>query len=350
MTEVKESSFKLGGLKVHVRTLLVLTVCTLLVLVYVTFGSMGPANQIQGQRHTAKLIPPISISSNIADIPVVSDEKQNPVELVKKVRILCLILTMEKDLQTKVNAVNRTWAIRCDKHLYVIYSKQRKHDFLNIDIPDNRNNLIYKMQEVYKQVYKLYLNDFDFLLKADDDTYVIVENLKFLLFHYDPNEPGYLGFHFNKFVKSGYMSGGAGYVISNRGLRHLIERGYEKGVCEIKKRKDDPENSEDLETGMCLEAAGVKVWSSLDSEGSETFHPYPLERHLLGNLPGYIYSWAKNPVKSGKKCCSRYTISYHYVQPEAMFFLHHVLYETSVFGLYQDLYSKEPVFIARNVT
>lgn len=222
---------------------------------------------------------------------------------VSRVRILCLILTMEKDLHTKVAAVNKTWATRCDKHFYIIYSKQTRHDFLNVDIPDDRHKLVFKMQKVYQEIYDKYRNDFDFLLKADDDTYVIVENLKFLLWHYDANEPGYLGFHFNKFVKSGYMSGGAGYVISNRGLRHLIERGYQKGVCEVISRKEDPENSEDIETGRCLETAGVSVWSSLDLWGRETFHPYPLDKHLFGSVPAYVYSWAKHPVKKVRVLC-----------------------------------------------
>jgi len=45
-----------------------------------------------------------------------------------------------------------------------------------------------------------------------------------------------------------------------------------------------------------LTASGVRIWSSLDGEGRETFHPYPLEKHLAGSLPGYLYSWAYNPV------------------------------------------------------
>lgn len=216
---------------------------------------------------------------------------------VRKVRLLCLILTMEKDIHTKVAAVNKTWASRCDKHFYIICSKQQKHDFLNIDVPDDRNHLIHKIQKTYRIIYEKYIDDFDFMLKADDDTYIVVENLKYLLWHYNANEPGYLGYHFNKFVNQGYMSGGAGYVISNRGFRQLIERGYDGNLCSIQQRADDPENSEDVETGRCLEASGVPVWSSLDIEGRESFHPYEPWRTFKGNLPAFMYSWAKNPVQ-----------------------------------------------------
>lgn len=338
-----DKAIQLLGWLCHVKTALLLFCALTVSLLYATYGLAGKRLSDLGVKaEYMDRIKWTNIMYNTTESAAV--KKRQTVQAVRKIRVLCLILTMEKDLRTKVPAVNKTWATRCDKHFYIINSQQKRHDFLNVNIPDDRRKLIFKMQKVYQVVYDKYLNDFDFLLKADDDTYVIVENLKFLLWHYDANKPGYLGYHFNKFVNSGYMSGGAGYVISNRGLRHLITRGYRNGVCEIKQRQEDPENSEDIETGRCLEAAGVPIWSSLDFTGRETFHPYTLDRHLFGHLPAYMYSWAKHPIQKGKECCSRYAISYHYVTPDAMYFLHHVLYDTTVFGISDDSVIRSPVF------
>ena len=50
-------------------------------------------------------------------------------------------------------------------------------------------------------------------MKADDDTYVIIENLRYMLQKHKPSDPVYFGFKMKPIVDQGYMSGGAGNVI-----------------------------------------------------------------------------------------------------------------------------------------
>ena len=61
--------------------------------------------------------------------------------------------------------------------------------------------------------------------QADDDTYLIVENLRHMLQSYDPNEAIWFGCKYHPYVERGYMSGGAGYVLSKEAMNRFVETG-----------------------------------------------------------------------------------------------------------------------------
>jgi glycoprotein-N-acetylgalactosamine 3-beta-galactosyltransferase len=73
--------------------------------------------------------------------------------------------------------------------------------------------------------YEHHKDDADWFMKADDDTYVILENLRYFLRDYKSSDPVYFGHHFKPIVKQGYYSGGAGYVLSKEALTRLAKKG-----------------------------------------------------------------------------------------------------------------------------
>lgn len=66
------------------------------------------------------------------------------------------------------------------------------------------------------------MDDADWFLKADDDTYVIVENLRYMLYPYAPNDPLFFGANFKRYARQGYTDGGPGYVLSKEAVRKFI--------------------------------------------------------------------------------------------------------------------------------
>lgn len=172
-------------------------------------------------------------------------------ELYKKVKILCFVITTSNKLAKAVPVVNVTWGRRCNKILFVLCPLMNTEStFLNTcHIKEGSSHLTEKVRYALKVSYDEYLNDYDWFLKADDDTYLVIENLRYLLSHHDPNKPGYLGYHFQKFMHQGYASGGAGYVISRKGVQQLVEKGFNMDEEKCKKEGE----IEDKLIGQCLE-------------------------------------------------------------------------------------------------
>ncbi|XP_063609287.1 glycoprotein-N-acetylgalactosamine 3-beta-galactosyltransferase 1-like [Penaeus indicus] len=63
-----------------------------------------------------------------------------------------------------------------------------------------------KTRSALKYIYENHLHDFEWFLKADSDTYVLVDNLRYVLQDYDTNDPLYFGQHYK--IYGGYNTGG----------------------------------------------------------------------------------------------------------------------------------------------
>uniref|UniRef100_A0A914VMC1 N-acetylgalactosaminide beta-1,3-galactosyltransferase n=1 Tax=Plectus sambesii TaxID=2011161 RepID=A0A914VMC1_9BILA len=191
----------------------------------------------------------------------------------------------------------------------------------------------------FKYIYDHYINDYDWFLKADDDTYVIVENLRLMLLAYQPTEPICFGCKFKLFTKQGYMSGEAGYILSRAALRRFAEIGlHNHSLCSAEQRGD-----EDIRMGQCLEGVGVRAGDSRDTYGRHRMLPFMPEAHLdpgdrmVGHsfFPAYTYY----RYNQGQNCCSDYTVSFHYVSKKTMYAMEFFFYRLRPFGISINCFS-----------
>ncbi|VDP68812.1 unnamed protein product [Echinostoma caproni] len=160
-------------------------------------------------------------------------------------------------------------------------------------------------------------SDYDFFLKADDDTYTIVENLRYLLKDHDPEVPIIMGRRWRPHVKQGYPSGGGGYVLSRSALK-LIVAGLDKNpAC----NGNVSGGAEDVRIGACAQEVGVKLVDSLDDKGLERFHPFSaigMINHVNEDHPKWYGAYNYHKVLTGYRCCSSLSVTFHYVSPEDM--------------------------------
>ena len=64
-------------------------------------------------------------------------------------------------------------------------------------------------------------SDYDWYLKADDDTFIFVDNLRKFFSDKNPSLPVTYGYDFKVIVDYGYHSGGGGYLFSKEALSRL---------------------------------------------------------------------------------------------------------------------------------
>ncbi|KAG7168699.1 Glycoprotein-N-acetylgalactosamine 3-beta-galactosyltransferase 1-like 8 [Homarus americanus] len=245
-------------------------------------------------------------------------EDVEAVRLAEKVRVLCWVMTQPETHQKKAVHVKATWGKRCNKLIFMSSQNGILSDkslgAIDLDVGEGYNLLWGKTKAAFKYIYDHYLDDYEWVFKADDDTYTIMENMRYMLSAYDPDYPIYFGSRFKKFSKQGYMSGGGGYVLSREAVTQFVEVALpNKTLC-----KRHNTGAEDAEMGKCLDKIGVLAGDSRDSLGRGRFFPFTPVTHLFNQ---------------GLTCCSDTAITFHYMDINKMYEFEYLLYHLRPYGI-----------------
>jgi len=216
--------------------------------------------------------------------------------------LVCGIITTSKYHRTRAKAVNDTWGKRCGVTVFFSATPDSSLPLVALEGSEEGTIINEKVFRMFKYMWETY-PDKKWFIKADDDTYLHLENLVSFLGSFDWREPIYVG-------RAGewgsgpelvrYCGGGAGYILSRKALQMwypYIDRCQRLSV------------GEDVSIGKCLRD---KV--SIEPIWRTGFYHRPPE-FFLTNPQGKM---------DHPEGLSPRPISFHSVSPERMYELEYL--------------------------
>lgn len=131
-------------------------------------------------------------------IPLKEYIRSEPIADVKKIRVLCFLNTMPASHSRKAVHIRHTWHKHCDKLLFSSTLMDVNLGAIGFNVTNDHSHLWGKVKLMLQFIHEHFLEEYDWVFKGDDDTFLIPENLKFLLAAYNPNDPIYFGYSFLK--------------------------------------------------------------------------------------------------------------------------------------------------------
>jgi glycoprotein-N-acetylgalactosamine 3-beta-galactosyltransferase len=161
-------------------------------------------------------------------------------------------------------------------------------------------------------------------------SYIIIENLRYMLAQYRPQTALYFGHRYAvQGLNDGYMAGG-GYILSRKAVTKFVETALpNKTQCHTEG------GSEDWEMGRCLEGLAIFI-DARDELHQKRFFPVGVGEHMKDKAdPEYWYTRNQyyHVTQGNISCCSDTSIEYHYIGTKEMYLLDYFIYGTHPFGV-----------------
>lgn len=180
------------------------------------------------------------------------------------------------------------------------------------------------MREAFKYIYANHLHNFDWLLKVADSTYIVMENLRYLLYQYNTEWPLIIG---QRYLRDDYMIGT--YVLSKNAITRLVEHAFNaKDSCPL------TGGSMDIDLGHCLNHVDVIKIDGFDDERKGMFFHNKPEYNLFPTR--FDENFDKNYLHKFKQgidnCCSDRLIAIHNFRDKYLYYLEFYIYKVKTFG------------------
>eukprot|EP00055_Hartaetosiga_balthica_P005315 m.15405 g.15405 ORF g.15405 m.15405 type:complete len:611 (+) comp4469_c0_seq2:136-1968(+) len=237
-------------------------------------------------------------------------------------RILCWIMTNPKNHNDKAIAVKETWGRHCDKLVFVTTEGHPQLDTWIVDLPEqeSRDMLWLKSIDAWQRAHRDHIREFDWFIRGDDDTFLLMDNVREYLEEFNPNEPHFFGrlFETKKGTAAGvkFYGGGSGTIVSKGALDKLVIASKTDNYVFPRTKTF----ADDLELGVSMARVGVPLQPQLDAQGRNLFLGIGInsERAAKKSEGGWYWEYSVE-TNEGNECCSNKWLGTHYITPMEMY-------------------------------
>ena len=274
--------------------------------------------------------------------------------LAKKVKVLCLILSKGKN---KASSVKETWGRHCNHILFY-------GSYVDAKIPVHRLSSLEPSHvsfcKILLQIFKDDVNEtasqHDWLLIAQDSSYVIVENVRKLVAPLDSKDKLYLGRPVKQHSKPAFNAldsvillskGSIDFILDNFFLNssscqksHFFEEGVNRTV-EVSRSFEvslsimlNPRLFYQENETSSFNHSSLSVSDTRDDRNRSRFLPFNPQMHVIpDSISVFSPFYRHNILESGEglDCCSDSAISFGLLSPSRMYLLEYFLYHLNVF-------------------
>lgn len=261
---------------------------------------------------------------------LVDDDTAVADELRRNLRVLCWIRMKPVDMD-RFDAIKNTWGGRCTTFIAIINSQAVSNHSHIFHVPADGNHTS-NLAKIYRFIAVHYTN-FDWFLHADPSAYVVVENLRYHLSAYDPNDSLAIGLLKNDTnTKQQHLSMQPAYALSRKAVKNLAV-GFTPEANENCAAFDSSE--EKLHFSRCLREAGISFGKSRDQHGKQLFFDQRLGQYFLPNstveLPKPWYQDYK--VNHNLKSASNYSIAFYGWDWKEMYVMEYSVYQLRPYNI-----------------
>ncbi|CEG37303.1 glycoprotein-n-acetylgalactosamine 3-beta [Plasmopara halstedii] len=280
-------------------------------------------------------------------------------------KIFCFVNTISVHHKTRAQSVADTWGQRCDKLMFFSNTSdtivvgantqhERRYDVIKMNVIADHNHLWQKHKATLRYVYTHFRHDYDWFYKADDDAYVIINNLRHYLLRPEimqsyKQEPMQIGHRFNltqdlvsyyivnetleatwrsKWDRWIFNSGGPGYAMNRLYLDKIVSTLSDWTCLSDRYSAMLPD---DVSISFCMMWHNVFPWDTRDHQGRERWHAdKPRGVYFVNpNRPNYWYVQYHEHiggVRPNQDSAAPDSVAFHYISPPLMYHLERTLY------------------------